>query len=176
MDQNQELAKPSVTCNLVQKSESEDDCLTRLLFNVNMRLFKSNKKYRKIILKVCDYMEEVMNQEYCDYPKLAGLSGANISIPFNIIAVAQERDILILINPTIVQMSKQTRILHTNCGSLRLPAKYPVVRREWVDVSYYDVSGKHHQRRFTLEENGATVQHEIDHNKGILITDSNKHL
>jgi peptide deformylase len=176
MSQEQGSDKPSVECNLVQKSENESDCLIRALFNVNVRLFKDNKKYRKIILKVCDYMEEVMSQEYCDYPKLAGLSGANIGIPFNIIAIAQERDIMILINPSIIQMSKQTKVLHTNCGSLRLPAKYPVVRREWVKVSYYDTTGNHHQKRFTLAENGATVQHEIDHNKGILITDNNKHL
>jgi peptide deformylase len=174
MSQEKQQVKISIEFNLVQKSESENNCLVRELFNVNMRLFKNNKSYRKIILKVCDYMEKIMNQEYSDYTKLSGLSGANIGIPFNIITIVQECGLLTLINPSITQMSKKTKILYSNCGSLRLPEKCPVARREWVDVSYYNTVGEHQHRRFTLDENGATVQHEIDHNRGILITDSHK--
>jgi peptide deformylase len=116
-----------------------------------------------------------MSQEYEDYPKLLGLSGANIGIPFNIISI-YKNGVIHIINPSIVKMSKQTRIVQSNCGSLRLSAKCSVVRREWIEVSYYDITGKHHQEKFTIAEGGATIQHEIDHNKGILITNTNKHL
>lgn len=165
--------------NLVQKLEKENDFLLRPLFNVNMRLFRSNKHYHMIIIKICNYMKLVINQKYENYPKLAGLSGANIGIPFNIITILRKDDLidfLHMINPTIIEISSETRKLQTNCGSLNLPSKYPVVRREWIEVSYYDVNGNHNQEKFTLDNGGSTIQHEIDHNKGILITDNHKHL
>ena len=121
-------------------------------------------------------MKLVMSQEYENYPKLAGLSGANIGIPFNIIAVSKNDEIICMLNPSIVKMSKQTRIVSSNCGSLNLREKISVSRREWVDVSYYDIFGRHNQERFTIANGGATIQHEIDHNRGVLIIDTDKHL
>jgi len=162
--------------NLVQNSEKENDCLHRPLFNVNIRLFVSNEQYRTVILNICDYMKLVMTQGYKNYPKLLGLSGANIGIPFNIISIVKDNEIVHMINPTIVKMSKQTRMVQSNCGSLCLPEKCSVIRREWIEVSFYEITGRHNQERFTIAEGGSTIQHEIDHNKGILITDTNKHL
>lgn len=162
--------------NLVQKSEKENDFLLRPLFNVNMRLFKSNKHYRMVVIKICNYMKLVIIQKYENYPKLVGLSGANVGIPFNIITVLKNDNVVHMLNPSIIEISTETRKLQTNCGSLSLPAKYPVIRREWVEVSYYDISGKYSQEKFTLDNGGSTIQHEIDHNKGILITDNHKHL
>ena len=170
------MGKVKIEDNLVQNLEAEDDCLHRLLFNVNMRLFTSNELYRKTILDVCDYMKLVMTQEYENYPKLAGLSCANIGFPFNIIALPKNDEIVYMLNPSITKMSKQTRVVSSNCGSLNLKEKISVTRREWVDVSYYDIFGRHNVERFTIAEGGATIQHEIDHNKGILITDTSKHL
>ncbi len=121
-------------------------------------------------------MRLVVTQKYDNYPKLAGLSGANIGIPFNIITLFKDDVVIHMINPSITKMSKQTRVVNSNCGSLNLKEKISVTRREWVDVSYHDIDGRHHQTRFTIAEGGATVQHEIDHNKGILITNINKHL
>ncbi len=121
-------------------------------------------------------MEWVFVQKYEDYPKLSGLSGANVGIPFNIITILKNDIVTHMLNPTIVRMSKQTRIVQSNCGSLCLTEKVSVTRREWVEVSYYNIEGKHVQTRFTIAEGGSTIQHEIDHNKGILITDTNKHL
>jgi peptide deformylase len=170
------MGKINVENNLVQISESENDCLHRPLFNVNIRLFVDNVLYHKIILDVCDYMNLVMTQEYENYPKLAGLSGANIGIPFNIIALFKNDEVVHMINPSIIKMSKQTRMVRSNCGSLNLKEKVSVARREWIDVSYYDIFGRHNQERFTIADGGATIQHEIDHNKGVLITDTSKHL
>jgi peptide deformylase len=168
------MEKVSVEENLVQNSEKENDYLHRPLFNVNIRLFTSNEHYRKTIIDICDYMKLVMLQEYKDYSKLAGLSGANIGIPFNIISILKNDEITHMINPSIVRMSKQTLTVQSNCGSLRLPNKISVLRREWVEVSYYDISGRHHQEKFTIVDGGGTIQHEIDHNKGILITNISK--
>lgn len=170
------MGKVKIEDNLVQSSEKENDCLRRVLFNINMRLFTNNEHYRKTILDVCDYMKLVITQEYDNYPKLAGLSGANIGIPFNIIALFKNDEVVYMINPSIVKMSKQVRMVSSNCGSLNLKEKISVNRREWVDVSYYDIFGRHNQERFTIAEGGATIQHEIDHNKGILITDTHKRL
>ena len=170
------MGKTNVEDNLVQKSESENDCLRRLLFNVNIRLFTGNEHYRKIILNICDYMKLVITQKYDNYPKLAGLSGANIGIPFNIISILKNDEVIHMINPSIVRMSKQIRMVKSNCGSLNLTEKISVARREWVEVSYYDVSGRHNQAKFTIAEGGSTIQHEIDHNKGILINDVNRYL
>lgn len=121
-------------------------------------------------------MKSVITQEYDNYPKLSGLSGANIGIPFNIIALFKNDEVVFMINPSIVKMSKQTRIVKSNCGSLNLKEKICVPRREWIDVSYYDIFGRHNQERFTIANGGATIQHEIDHNRGILIIDVNKYL
>jgi peptide deformylase len=121
-------------------------------------------------------MKLVMTQEYDNYPKLAGLSGANIGIPFNIIALLKNDEIVYMINPSIIKMSKQIRMISSNCGSLNLKEKISVLRREWIDVSYYDTFGRHNQERFTIAEGGSTIQHEIAHNRGILITDGTKHL
>ena len=162
--------------NLVQNSESENDCLHRPLFNVNIKLFINNERYKKTILDICDYMKLVITQEYENYQKLSGLSGANIGIPFNIIALVKKDEVVCMINPSIVKMSKQTRMIKSNCGSLNLKDKISVSRREWVDVSYYDIFGRHNQERYTIANGGATIQHEIDHNRGILIIDRSKHL
>lgn len=117
-----------------------------------------------------------MSTVYDDYQKLLGLSGANIGIPFNIISIYKNGEITHMINPSITKMSKQTRVVQSNCGSLNLPEKCSVTRREWVEVSYYDTEGKHHEKKFTIADGGSTIQHEIAHNRGILITDGTKHL
>ena len=162
--------------DLVQRGEECSDCLTRQLFNVNMRLFNANKSYRTIINDICNYMEMVINREYVDYSKLSGLSGANVGIPYNIISVRMKKLIMHMINPSITRASKTSKKLKSNCGSLNLPAPLLVSRRDWVDVSYYDTDGNHQSKRFILNNSGGTIQHEIDHNRGVLITDTDKHL
>ncbi len=117
-----------------------------------------------------------MLQEYTDYPKLLGLSGANVGIPFNIISICKNNEITHMLNPIITKVSKQTHCVQSNCGSLCLSEKVPVIRREWIEVSYYDITGRHHQDKFTFADGGSTIQHEIEHNKGILIIDHNKHI
>jgi peptide deformylase len=166
---------------LVQKGEECSDYLTRPLFQVNMRLFGTVVGYKKTVITMINHMKELMNiNGFEDYPKLSGISGANIGVPWNVIVVrmSDKKDgLLVMINPVICKMSDKTITVQSNCGSLRLPEKIPVNRREWVEVSYFDELGKLKKQRFTIGlECGGTIQHEIDHNRGVLITDSNCHL
>lgn len=118
-----------------------------------------------------------MIYEFSNYPKLAGISGANIGVPWNIILVKNRHEkSLTMINPSVFGMSEGKITVQSNCGSLLLPKKISVERREWVEVSYYDVAGIPQKQRFAVEDKGCTVQHEIDHNRGVLITDFDKHL
>ena len=164
---------------LVQKSETCSEYLTRPLFPVNMRLFKSLDAYRNIVQAAFLHMTNLMELgKFEDYPKLAGISGANIGVPWNIILIpAKDNKLLSMINPSISRMSRRTTTVKSNCGSLVLPKKVEVTRRVWVEVSYYDIEGTHHDTKFTMDEGYAgTVQHEIDHNRGVLITDFHRHL
>lgn len=118
----------------------------------------------------------VLKHRYSDYTVLRGLSGANVAVPINIIAISRKDGPVVMLNPTIVKMSRRFRTVYSNCGSINLPKAVPVKRREWVEVSYYDIDGEHYQKRFDFEAGSAVIQHEIDHNRGVLITDYDKHL
>ena len=170
--------QPKLSNILVQKGEKGDDCLKSQLLDVNMRLYnhKTEKGYNKVVKGVIKYMESVLKLHFRDYSKLKGISGANLAIPFNIVVVRSRSRSITMINPKIIKMSREKRELSSNCGSLNLPESHPVKRREWVVVSYYGVDGKYVEGKFSLDDVGGTVQHEIDHNRGVLITDNKRHL
>lgn len=141
---------------------------------VVMRLYRSNISYRKMIQNIVEYMEDVMDSDYENYQELKGISGANIGVPLNIIIVKFSDDYKkVMINPVITAKSEDTRVLSSNCGSLNLTKKIKVRRYTWVDVEYYDLKGKKQSKRYYISDGrmGGTIQHEIDHNLGILITD-----
>lgn len=170
--------QPKIASILVQKGEKSDDCLKTQLLDVNMRLYnhKTERGYRKVVKNVIEYMESVLGQHFRDYGELKGISGANLAIPFNIVVVRSRSRSITMINPKIIKMSRGKRELSSNCGSLNLPKNHPVKRREWVVVSYYGVDGKYVEEKFSLDDVGGTVQHEVDHNRGVLITDNKRHL
>lgn len=72
-----------------------------------------------------------------------------------------------MINPTYVQVGPGTRESESNCGSLLLDKPIRIRRWSRVVVDYYNRDGTKCQTEGYLP----TVQHEMDHNKGILITD-----
>lgn len=151
--------------------------LKRRAFPVNMRLFNTSEGYRDIVLSCCDYMKTLSLQEMDDYKKPHGMSGANAAIPFNIVAVVRSRGkedehCEILINPVITDASEEMKSSFSNCGSIRLEEPIEIIRHEWVDIEYYTTTGEKKKRR----SRNATVQHEIDHNLGILITDRAKEI
>lgn len=159
-----------------RQPEFDRDCLHRKLFAVNMRLYKSSPKYKRLILDVVEYMRWLMGQRWEDYQSnpaggTYGISGANIGIGHNIIGYMINDKFVVMINPEIVHKSKELVTAQSNCGSIKLDEKIPIKRHKWIDVRYYDIYGSPHEGRFDRTNGGFTIQHEIDHNNGILITD-----
>jgi peptide deformylase len=163
--------------------------LVATMFPVIMRLFKSSGTYKKLILDSLDYMMELTTRQYRDYPEVRGISGANVGIPFNLVVVKvckigkevpedlrkstikyKGYHFLHMINPKIDDQSMETFKTTTNCGSLRLERDINVTRYKWVWVTFYDRKGDKCKRLIARPITG-TVQHEIDHNNGTLITD-----
>lgn len=146
--------------------------LKRPSFPVNMRLFRSSEPYRDIVMSCCHYIADLAMQTMDGYKKPHGMSGANAAIPFNIIGVVKNRGkedefCEIWINPTVVAQSESTETSTSNCGSLRLTKDIKIRRYTWVEVEYYTTDGE----KKRIRSRNKTVQHEIDHNNGILITD-----
>ena len=145
------------------KNDDDKDILTRRLFDVNMRLFRVNDDYKAIVQRISAYIRWCALTEKEGYKKPHGYSGANAGFPFNIIALANG---LVMLNPYIVSASGNREGL-SNCGSLLLEKPIKIRRFANITVNYFDLSGYPCVIRGYLP----TVQHEIDHNNGILITD-----
>lgn len=159
----------------INNTEDIPHLRTRLL-DVNMRLFHSSPQYKKIVEQCCNYIREMALASLDGYSKPFGMSGANLAIPFNIIGVVLQRGkpgevCHIMINPYIRARSTEITETLSNCGSIRLPQAIRVPRYDWVEVRWWDIDGRTRQERFTRQNHGFTIQHEIDHNLGILITD-----
>lgn len=140
----------------------DHDILKRRLFDVNMRLFQSSPDYKSIVLCCAEYIRELARTTREGYKTPHGFSGANAGIPFNIIA-DQER---VYLNP-VITYRQGVRRSTSNCGSLTLKEPIEIWRYEEISVDYFDLEGAPH----TIEGYLPTLQHEIDHNNGILITD-----
>lgn len=170
------------------QSEKIDNCLTWIersseaqylknkLPQVNIRLLKVSKEYKDFIQHACDLIVLRLKTKYSDYKRPHGMSGANCAVPFNIIAYFVNRgkvgeEIKVMLNPQIIQTSKETFVTSTNCGSIRKKDSIKVMRYCEIKVSWYDVYGTKYTGTFTKETGASTIQHEIDHNNGILVTD-----
>lgn len=151
--------------------EADKIYLRKPLFPVSMRLYKTSPGYKKVIQECCKHLKEVALMEFSDYSKPRGISGANVGIPFNIIGVVVGNDVHIYLNPEILYFHRVgSKLVTTNCGSVRLNKPITLQRDEMIVVEYYGVDG----RKYTANYSGAiasTIQHEVDHNLGILITD-----
>lgn len=153
---------------IVQNVEDDDDVLHRQLFDVNMRLFDTNKKYRRLILSIVKYMKKVAKKKFKDYTAAKGISGANVGIPFNIIGVRGDNDWTFFLNPTYLKKSRGIMTTKSNCGSLCLKKPIKVKRHAWIEIMYYNLKGEKKIDYFNGSY-GYTIQHEMDHNNGILI-------
>ena len=163
------MIRNSIKNFIVQNSEDDNDILHSKLFNVNMRLFNTNKKYRKLILNIVSYMKKIAKKRFEDYTSAMGISGANVGIPFNIIGVLNSKKKWdFFLNPEILSMSMIEDVVKSNCGSLLLKEPIKVKRHKWVQLEYYDLKGEKKLKYFE-ERYGRTIQHEVDHNNGILI-------
>lgn len=154
----------------------DEPYLRSKLLDVNMRLFKANAQYRGIVLSCCDHIAMVCLTKMEDYKLPHGCSGANVGIPFNIIAIARKRGAAdayaqVMINPQITEYGSTKVVSQSNCGSIRLAAPIKVARSDYVHVRWYDTTGTLCEQTFDQDDCGLTIQHEVDHNLGILITD-----
>lgn len=166
---------------IVQNGKEHDDCLHRPGFDVHVKMFNENREFNKVIHRVIDYMKTVLCIDFRDYNKLKGISGANIGIPLNIVAVMHNNIVEVFINPSITKVSRSKTTVLSNCGSINLPKAISVGSHAWIQVKWMDVEGRDHKEHFTmLSDNkigpniAGTLQHEIDHNQGILIIDLKK--
>ncbi|KAG7339292.1 peptide deformylase [Nitzschia inconspicua] len=82
------------------------------------------------------------------------------------------QDGVILVNPYITERSSEADMRVWVEGCLVLPPSFraTVLRDDWIDVQYHDVEGRIHTQRF-LGEASRCLQHEMDHDRGILLTD-----
>lgn len=158
---------------LVQDGEHHDHILHNLCHPVNIRLLKNNSSYRSLVEVIIFHMLDVFQTNFDDYVELKGLSGANVGIPFNIIVLATENEPLVMINPKVIKESKNTKTVISNCGSINLAEPIEIKRFKKIRVRYVQFNQRGTNSFFTVEKtfNTSTVQHEIDHNLGILITD-----
>lgn len=162
---------------LVQNDEEHDQVLHVRLFPVNIRLLKENLGYMGIIEGIVSYMQDIMEEKFSDYPQCQGISGANVGIPFNIVIIKNKKGNIVMLNPEIIAHSEEVVETESNCGSLNLDRKVTVPRYKEVTVEYVDwpeeedfeVVGAFNKQVKVFKS--ATVQHEIDHNNGILIID-----
>jgi peptide deformylase len=79
---------------------------------------------------------------------------------------------LLLLNPTIIQRSSESKMKVWTEYCLVLPPTFraTLLRDLWIVVEYYDVDGHKIIRRFDGEAARA-LQHEMDHDRGILTLD-----
>jgi len=158
-------------------NNAEDEVYLRTKhFPVNMRLFYSCSEYKEIILQQCNYIKSLCLDTKEGYKKPHGMSSANAGLAFNIIGITMNRNkedehCIIMINPKIFEYSKEKVKSLSNCGSLTLEEPIEIERYERVLVNWYSVEGKVGERWFSREQGSLTIQHEIDHINGILITD-----
>lgn len=151
--------------------------LRKPLFDVNMRLYRCNGDYNTLVGMCCAMISTTARTKFEDYKKPHGTSGANLAIPFNIIAVVRNRGeddeyVETMINPKITKRYGDVVKRQSNCGSIRLKEQITIERPSLIDYEYYDQQGELHKFEGVGPENGSlTIQHEVDHNLGILITD-----
>lgn len=158
---------------LVQDGECYDYTLHNASHPVNIRLLKNNPSYLSLIRSVISHMLDIFETDFDDYAELQGLSGANVGVPFNIVILTIDNKPLVMINPEIIKKSKDTKTVTSNCGSINLTESIKVKRWKKVRVRYvpFNVSKANLFNVIERSFSTGTVQHEIDHNLGILITD-----
>lgn len=155
---------------LVQVGEDDSEILIRPCFPVNIRLMRTNVGYFNVVAQVINHMKGVIQTKFSDYTALQGISGANVGIPFNIIIIYYDGKLLTMLNPVIISKSKETKTTLSNCGSINLKEPIKVTRHISVTVRYVpfiDASCLEYEEKVFKS---GTVQHEIEHNLGILIT------
>lgn len=146
------------------------------LFDVNIRLAKSNFQYFTILQECMRLISLCCLTKMDGYKLPHGMSGANVGVPFNIIGIAINRGTIdtyckLMINPKIFSYEGKEIEVDSNCGSIRLEKPIKIKRFEKIGVEYVTPDLQYRQDYFNRDSGSLTIQHEVDHNLGILITD-----
>jgi peptide deformylase len=159
--------------NWVLNVNNVEPMLHKQLFDVPMRLFiynEENKEFRKLLKGIISYMKRVLETKFEEYPETKGISGANVGIPYNIVLVKKGKKVLTFINPKMMPLTDEQKEVKSNCGSILLQEPIKIKRYKKISVAWYDLNGNYHMEDFRGRV-ACTLQHEIEHNLGILITD-----
>lgn len=162
---------------LTHVDNKEDNEYLRIpLTNVNMRLFRVNESYRKIILACCDHISHIALAGFEGYKLPHGTSAANAGIAFNIISIVKNRGLpsaytWTMLNPEITRRWGRRIETSSNCGSIRLAEPIIVKRDEFIEFNWFDQKGFAQISVADPDTGSFTIQHEVDHNNGILIID-----
>lgn len=168
------MDRVSIKDYIVQIKEKQNEMLKGKLYNINMRLYNNNEEYCKVIKSIIDLMSRILYMDFIDYPPLKGISGANVGIPFNIIVIKINETTKQMLNPIIIKKIGKDIRLTSNCGSLLLSENVTVLRNEIIEVEYYDLNGNKKMEKFSKNDGGFTIQHEIEHNLGITLLNTKK--
>jgi len=95
-----------------------------------------------------------------------GMAANMIGVSKAIIAIRAGHEVLVMLNPKIVKVSR--KMYQTEEGCLSLEGERKVTRYESIEVSWQDMTGKKRRQKFTGLEAEA-IQHEVDHLNGIII-------
>lgn len=150
----------------------QSDMLSRQLFDVNIRLLKTNPVYKTLIWLNACYILWVLSREFTDYKDIKAVGAATVGVPYNIVAFRQaDNKMRTLVNPKIVDASTVLISAKTNCPALMLEESIETKRPSWISIDYHDTDGNVYKAMKIERHQGAfSIQHEIDHNNGILIT------
>ncbi len=146
------------------------------LFDVNMRLYATSAPYKALVQNACNYVAFLCKTEMQGYKRPHGMSGANAAVPWNIIAYLKNRstsqeECVVMINPRVKFYSEEKVQAESNCGSIRLEKPIMVERSKGIVLEWHNMDGDYQKGSFSRGSGALTIQHEVDHNNGILITD-----
>jgi peptide deformylase len=105
--------------------------------------------------------------------KAVGLAAEQCGVNARIVYLELPRGALTMVNPRVVNRSPETdmRVWRECC--LVLPPTFvaTVLRDNWIDIEYQCIEkGQWHAKRLA-GETARAAQHELDHDRGILVTD-----
>jgi len=129
------------------------------------KISKPISEITKKTLKLIKEMEKTMDKE-----KGIGLAAPQVGINERLILVTiDNKKIVPMINPEIIEMSEENCIDEEGC--LSLPGEFaPIIRAKEITVRYQ--TPKKQTLTVNLADfNARVVQHEVDHLNGVLFTD-----
>jgi peptide deformylase len=139
------------------------------------KVSKSIKKIDKKMLSLAKDLKDTLRAQ--KDPEGVGLAAPQIGVFVRMFAMDNEGEILIVINPKIVSISKSVTINKKGEdddileGCLSIPNFYgPIKRSNKITIKYKDIKGDTITRAFKGFP-AQIVQHEIDHLEGVLFVD-----